>query len=177
MSKQKHGPVAKLREQVQKLDQLCAEQKDGGLRAAADFDNYRRRVQQEMGTARQAGVERLMCDLLPVLDNFERAEQAAQGEASVESLRRGVELIRKQFRDVLKAYGLEEFSCVGEAFDPNRAEAVSFIHTDEHEPDMVASEECRGYLCNERVIRPARVVVARPVPEEQGVDVEISDVE
>ena len=177
MSKHRHGPVAKLREQVRELEQLCARQKDEGLRAAADFDNYRRRVQQELSSARQAGVERLMYDLLPVLDNFDRAKQATQGDASVESLRRGVELIRKQFRDVMMSYGLEEFSCVGETFDPNRAEAVSFIHTDEHEPDTVVSEECRGYLCNERVIRPARVVVARAVPEKQGVDAEISDVE
>ncbi|HDQ99084.1 MAG TPA: nucleotide exchange factor GrpE [candidate division WOR-3 bacterium] len=165
MSKKKPGPVSELKARLEETEARCAEHRDAALRAAADFDNYRRRAQAEMADARRRGVEAVMCDVVPVLDNFERALAAEAGSGdsgrAVEAVRRGVELIRRQLREALAAHGLAEFSCVGEAFDPRHAEAVGFVESDEHEPETVVAEECRGYRCGERVIRPARVVVAR----------------
>ena len=161
MSNKKKGPVTELAVKLSEAEQMCAEYRDSALRAAADFDNYRRRTQQELVDARRRGLEAVLCDLVPVLDNFERA-LAATDEVTVESVRKGIELIRKQLRVALEGHGLAEYTCVGEQFDPRRAEAVGFEQSDDQEPDTVIAEECRGYRCGERVIRPARVIVARP---------------
>ncbi|OYD14182.1 nucleotide exchange factor GrpE [candidate division WOR-3 bacterium JGI_Cruoil_03_51_56] len=182
MSKKRKGPVAQLKEKVGKLEQECAEYKDHYLRAAADFENYRRRVQREFELVRQTVTEGLLTELLPVLDNFDRAIAAGCNDASNETLRKGVELIHRQLKDVLAHYGLEEFSCMGEEFDPRRAEATSFVNTDGHEADVVVEEHYKGYTCYGKVIRPARVVVARPsqqsaAREEEGKEVSESAAE
>ncbi len=80
----------------------------------------------------------------------------------LDKVHEGIVLIRRQLQDALARHGLVEFSCLGEEFDPRRAEAVSFVHTDEHQADTVVEEHCKGYCCEDRVIRPARVVVAKP---------------
>lgn len=150
-----------MKEKLALLEQECAANRDNYLRALADFENYRRRVQQDIGCARRSGAESLMLDLLPVLDNLERALAASGPESGSEPVRKGVELIHRQLTEALGRHGLESFSCVGEPFDPRRAEAVSFVELDGHPPDTVVEELCRGYRCAERVLRPSRVVVAR----------------
>jgi molecular chaperone GrpE len=147
------------------LEKECAVYKDQYLRSLADFDNYRRRMQREFECVRQAANESLLADLLPILDNFDRA-LSASAEASKEKLQEGIQLIRRQLTDALGRHGLEEFSCLGQEFDPRRAEAVSFILSDEHEADTVAEEQCKGFSCRGKVIRPAKVVVAKPKKNE-----------
>jgi molecular chaperone GrpE len=164
MTKRRTGPVSELKERVEELERLNAEYKDKYVRAIADFDNFRKRVQRESEIACRSTMEGLMLELLPVMDNFERAVAASENNASPESLHRGVDLIRRQLRETLTRHGLEDYSCLGQEFDPRRAEAVSFVHSDECEENTVVEEQCRGYRCGERVLRPARVVVAKTRP-------------
>jgi molecular chaperone GrpE len=170
----RQSPVARLKDENERLKSECEEHKHDHLRAVADFENYRRRMQQELACTRQSAMEDLISELLPVLDNFDRALAASNDKAGADSVRKGVELIRKQLMDVLARRGLEQFSCVGEDFDPRRAEAVSFVETDGHEPNTVVEEVCTGYACKDRVLRPAKVVVARPGGE-RGEDLEQDD--
>jgi molecular chaperone GrpE len=81
-----------------------------------------------------------------------------------------MELIHRQLREALCRHGLEEYSCVGTEFDPRKAEAISFVHTDEHRPGTVVGEACKGYSCGERVLRPAKVVVAKELSRSQNAD-------
>ncbi|MFO7675425.1 MAG: nucleotide exchange factor GrpE [bacterium] len=162
MSNTKVGPVKELLAKLDEVESSCSGYRDAALRASADFENFRRRASQEGAEARRRGIEAVVGDVIPVLDNFERALAASMSEATVESVHRGLVMIQRQLRSALEAHGLADFSCVGEPFDPRRAEAVGFVESDEHAPETVVGEECRGYRCGDRVIRPARVVVARP---------------
>jgi molecular chaperone GrpE len=172
MTHDRKGPVTQLKEQVEESVGSCKELEKDYLRALADFDNYRKRVERDSEQSRRLALERLIMDLLPVLDNFDRAVQAAGDGHEADSVRTGMELIQRQLRDALCKHGLTEYSCLGSQFDPRKAEAISFVHTDQHKPGTVVSEVCKGYACGERVLRPARVVVSkepsRPVEKESS---------
>ncbi|MCL6634635.1 MAG: nucleotide exchange factor GrpE [Peptococcaceae bacterium] len=148
------------------LRQLLAEQTTRAeeyynrlVRLQADFENFRRRTRQEMENFRRYASEQLVCALLPVLDNFERA--LAAGGDSIESFKSGVEMIHRQLKDVLTAEGLEEIRAVGEQFDPARHEAVLQAESAEHPDNTVIEELRRGYCLKDKVIRPAMVKVAK----------------
>jgi len=161
MAHQKKGPVTQLKEQLGgKLDS-CKRLQEDYLRALADFDNLRKRTERDSEVSQRLALEALALDLLPVLDNFERAMEAVGADANAEGLKKGMDLIHRQLRDTLCKHGVEEFSCVGTQFDPRRAEAIGYVTTGEHEPRTVVSEVCKGSACGERVIRPAKVLVAR----------------
>jgi len=162
MPHEKKGPVTALKESFEQLEKDCKKYHEDYLRALADFDNYRRRVERDSETSRRLTLERLAMDLLPVLDNFDRAMAAVSGDGSVDGVKKGMELIHRQLGDVMCRHGIKEYSCLGEEFDPRRAEAIGFIHSDEQSPNTVVKEECKGYTCGERVLRPARVLVAKP---------------
>jgi molecular chaperone GrpE len=182
MTQDKKGPVTQLREKLAEKSDACKRLEEEYLRALADFDNLRKRTQRDSEVSRRYALEALVLDLLPVLDNFDRAVQTAGDGASAESLKKGMDLIRRQLCDALSKHGVSEYSCVGSQFDPRRADAISFIHTDEHKPGTVVSEICKGYSCGERVLRPARVVVAKEMDrsrkeEGRGQKVEVADPE
>jgi molecular chaperone GrpE len=155
------GPVSKLTEQLSERSSACKNLQEEYLRALADFDNLRKRTQRDSEVSRRYALEALVLDLLPVLDNFDRAMLTAGEGASAESLKKGMDLIRRQLCEALRKHGVEEYSCVGTPFDPRKAEAISFVHTGEHKPGTVVNEVCKGYVCGDRVLRPARVVVAK----------------
>jgi molecular chaperone GrpE len=161
MTQDKKGPVSQLREKLAEKSDSCKRLEEEYLRALADFDNLRKRTQRDSEVSRRYALEALVLDLLPVLDNFDRAVQTAGDGASAESLKKGMDLIRRQLCEALSRHGVQEYSCVGSQFDPRKADAISFIHTDQHKPGTVVSEICKGYSCGERVLRPARVVVAK----------------
>jgi len=161
MTEDKKGPVTILKEQFEAKAAACKTLQDEYLRALADFENLRRRTERDRELSRRVALEALVVDLLPVLDDFERAIQAAETSATIDGLKKGMELIHRQLRDALCRHGLNDYSCVGAQFDPRRAEAVSFVHTDAHEPNTVVSEMCKGYACGDRILRPAKVVVAK----------------
>lgn len=136
------------------------------LRAAADLENYKRRAQKEKEEAQKFGNERLLKDLLPVVDNVDRAIGNA---GDLESLKKGVLMTRKLFEDTLAKYGVVSFSAAGKAFDPAVHEAMTQAETADMPPNFVHTEVLRGYTLNDRLVRPALVVVSKapsaPAPE------------
>lgn len=129
------------------------------LRMAADFDNFRKRTRQEQDDMRRYGISRLLGDLLPVIDNLERA-LAHCDDNSQDPVVQGVRMVAKQWHDVLANYGVRMFQSEGQPFDPERHEAVGQQTSKEHAPGTVLNEMQSGYMLHERLLRPARVVVA-----------------
>lgn len=171
MSNEKKGPVTEMAERSAGLEKDAARLRDEYVRALADFDNFRKRVERDLAVTQRLVLEGFMKDLLPVLDNFERAMLTLGDTANGDSVRKGIDLIYRQLCETLEKHGVKQYSCVGQAFDPKRAEAISFAETDEHEPNVVVQEACRGYECEGRVVRPARVVVAKPKPKAAESDI------
>lgn len=131
------------------------------LRAVADLENYKKRATKEKEEVQKFGSEKLLKDFLPVVDNFDRALEHARTSGDIESLKKGVEMIRKLFEDTLGKHGVRSFSTRGEPFDPNKHEAMSAAETDEMPPNHVHSEYLRGFMLNDRLVRPALVVVSK----------------
>ncbi|MBL8937957.1 MAG: nucleotide exchange factor GrpE [Archangium sp.] len=134
------------------------------LRAVADLENYKKRALKEKEEVQKFGSEKLLKDFLPVVDNFDRALEHARSSGDLESLKKGVEMIRKLFEDTLGKHGVRSFSTKGEPFDPNKHEAMSAAETDEMPPNHVHSEYLRGFMLNDRLVRPALVVVSKARP-------------
>jgi molecular chaperone GrpE len=141
--------VARLREQL--------------LRTAADFDNFRKRSRRETQDAERRAREDVLRDLLPVFDNFERAAQHAGTVTDVKSLADGISMVMRIFLDTLSRLGVERVQALGQPFDPALHEAVQQMETSEHPPGSVVAEVAPGYRMGDRLIRPAMVVVAKPV--------------
>jgi molecular chaperone GrpE len=140
------------------------------LRAVADLDNYKKRAAREREETEKFGTTKLLKDLLPVLDNLDRALEhaatpagpAAEGAAGPAegALAAGVKATRKLFEEILGRYGVKGFSAKGQVFDPNRHEAMQQVPTSEVPPGTVAKEIVRGYFLHDRLLRPALVAVA-----------------
>lgn len=145
--------------------QLADENFDKYLRAMAELDNYRKRVAKEYQEREAEANRNLLAKLLPVLDNFDRALEAAKNHEekseAFESFYQGIKLIDQQIHDLLEQEGLKEFNSQGEEFDPNRHDAMLVIETDEHEPGTVLDEIERGFAYRGKVLRHARVTVSR----------------
>lgn len=141
------------------------------LRLHADMQNVRRRAEQDVEKAHKYGQERLVSDLLPVLDNLERALQAVDGDEheKLGALRQGVELTLKSFLDCLKKFNVDIIDPAGEPFDPQYHQAMGMQESTTAEPDTVIAVMQKGYSLNGRVLRPAMVMVSRAPTE--GVDV------
>ncbi len=137
------------------------------LRLQADFENFRKRAQREKDEARQFANQSLIEKQLPILDNFEMALAAAKDADP--ALRDGVQMIYDQLLGILRDSGVETIDATGEDFDPNLHEAISQQETTEAEPGTVVEQVQRGYRLHERLVRPARVVVAKaPEAAEQS---------
>jgi molecular chaperone GrpE len=128
------------------------------LRLAADFQNFRKRVEKEKSDIYAYANEKIVVDLLDVIDNFERALEHSEG--SSDSFSEGMNMIFKQFKGVLEKSGVEEMTPEGEPFDPNFHHAVIMESSGEHESGNVTQVLQKGYLLNKKVIRPAMVKVA-----------------
>ncbi|MBN1322081.1 MAG: nucleotide exchange factor GrpE [Thermoleophilia bacterium] len=155
------GLAADLERLASERDALCSERDelaDSRLRLQAEFDNYRRRATRESFETRDRAQCDLLTDLLPVLDNLERALDAAEHHEEGKVLG-GVRMTRDMFVDLLARTGVEEVAGVGAQFDPQVHEAIS-VQPSEHEEGVVAAVLERGYRQGERVLRPARVVVS-----------------
>lgn len=128
------------------------------LRVAADFENYRKRADRQLEEVRRFGNEKLLRDLLPVMDNLERALQHAPEKN--DPVLEGIRMVAKQFLDVLMSYGVKGFGSRGEPFDPERHEAMGKAPSKEHAPGTVVEEMCKGYFLHDRLLRAAQVTIA-----------------
>tara|TARA_Y100000287_G_C14119496_1_gene304203 strand:+ start:33 stop:644 length:612 start_codon:yes stop_codon:yes gene_type:complete len=146
-------------ETLTEAQEAIAELNERIVRLTADFDNFRKRAQREKDEARQFANQGLLEKLLPVLDNFEMALTAVKDADP--SLRDGVQMILDQLLGVLKESGVEPVDAMGQPFDPNLHEALSQEETTEVEEGTVVQQVQRGYKLNDRLVRPARVVVAK----------------
>jgi molecular chaperone GrpE len=161
------GPGAAAVDDVQALRAERDDYYDRLLRTTADFDNYRKRIERERREVSEAASADLIRDLLPIVDDLERALNAsAAGENEAEadnmaSLRRGVELIHRQLLDVLRKRGAEPFESVGQPFDPAWHEAISHEAGSKRPEGEILGEVRRGYRLGQRLLRPAQVRVAK----------------
>lgn len=153
--------VAALREQIAGKDKEIAELKDKYLRALAESDNIRKRMRQQSEDNVRLQRESLLRDLLPITDNLERAVDAARGGGNGKPIVEGVEMVLRSLLDLLRSNGVIPRESVGQPFDPQFHEAVDHVESGEHPPNTVISEFHRGYQVGERVLRPARVAVAK----------------
>ena len=143
----------------------AAEFKDKYLRALAETENVRKRIRQQGEETVRFQRESLLRELLSIVDNLERAVEAARGGGNGKSIVEGVELVLASLLGFLKEQGVTPQSAVGQPFDPARHEAIGQVASDTHAPNTVVEEAHRGYQIGDRVLRPARVVVAKP-PEQ-----------
>lgn len=130
------------------------------LRAQADFDNFRRRTVKEKEELAQYASSKLVTELLPVLDNFERALAAAQTGNEEQSFVKGVDMIFRQLTQVLEQEGVKAMNAVGEPFNPEFHQAIMQVESEEHEEGIVVEEVQKGYMLKDRVLRPAMVKVS-----------------
>ena len=145
---------------IQDLERQLAEQKDRMLRAVAEADNVRRRTQRDAEDRVRYANESLVRELLPLLDNFDRALASARAATGAESVLAGVELIQRELLRVLERAGVTRYSAVGQRFDPTRHEAIARVTSVDAAPNTVVSETAPGYMLHGRVVRPAMVAVA-----------------
>ena len=146
---------------LEKAQAEAAQYYDRWMRLAAEFDNYKRRSARQFAELVQSANERLVTQLLPVLDNFERALNHEGDDETLESFRKGVEMIFGQLHDVLKAEGLKSFDSVGKPFDPNIHDAIMQMESEEHESGTVMEEVQKGYTLGDKVLRHTKVVVSK----------------
>jgi molecular chaperone GrpE len=150
---------------ISRLEEELAELRDRSVRTLADFENYRRRSERERDEVRRYALTEALRDLLPVVDNLERALAAG---GTVEDLKTGVEMILRQLRDLLRQRGVVEIAAQGLPFDPAQHEAVAREEQEGVAVPTVVEEMQRGYRLHERLLRPALVRVAVPVAGREG---------
>ena len=152
-------PVKVLEKDLQETKDELAEQKDKFVRLQAETDNFRKRLSREKEEFSQYANERLFKALIPIFDNFERALEASSNDAK--SLKKGLDMILKQFSSFLEKEKVEPIKAVGEKFDPAIHEVLSNEESDDHEEDTIISQFVKGYTINHRVLRPAQVVISK----------------
>ena len=153
--------------EVEDLRRQIADKNDRLLRALAEADNIRRRSQRDREEAVRYAAEALVRDLIPILDNFDRALEAARAAGESTAIVDGVELIRREVMKALERHGVTRYSALGQRFDPNQHEAIARVVSVDKEPDTVVGETVPGYSLRGRVIRPAQVAVAA-APDENA---------
>jgi molecular chaperone GrpE len=147
--------------QLAEKEKELAEFKDKYLRALADSDNARKRMRQQSEETVRIQRENMLRELLPIVDNLERAVAAARGGGNGKPIVEGVEMVLRSMLDFLRGHGVTQLSVVGETFDPQRHEAIAQVESSQHPPNTVLEEHHRGYLIGDRMLRPARVSVAK----------------
>ncbi|MCP5196280.1 MAG: nucleotide exchange factor GrpE [Gammaproteobacteria bacterium] len=135
------------------------------LGAHAEMENLRKRTDRDVQNAHKFALERFFNELLPVRDSLEMGLAAASDAVDVTKLREGVDLTLKQLVTAMEKFGVHEVNPTGARFDPNRHEAMAMVPTDQAEPNTVMQVVQKGYVLNERLIRPAKVIVAKSPPK------------
>jgi len=159
------SPLEQLEEQIRLKDEEILKQKDTFLREKAELDNFKKRLIKEKEDFVQFANERLLKELLQIEDNLERAMTVPN--ATLESLKEGVEMIQKQFSDFLKNHKVEPIEALENPFDPNLHEVVNQQESEKHEENTVIEEYSKGYTLNGRILRPAKVVISKKPTEKK----------
>ena len=150
-------------EKIAELEIKLAETHDQFLRKAADFENFRKRMNQEKQSAIEFANQSLLLDIIPIIDDFERAIQAGETSTDYTGLLEGVKMIEKRLASQLEAkWGLKRFNAAGQPFDPNIHEALYMEKSSEAKEAVVQEDLVKGYMLKERVIRAAKVKVLMP---------------
>lgn len=163
-------PIEKLKQEISSANEEARKNWDLYLRERADLENARKRHQREREEAIRFANDRLLKEMIPVLDNLERAvDHADQGNDDNQGLLEGVNMTINQFRKALEDFGVKGINAIGAAFDPNLHQAMGQVESGEHAPNTVVSEFQKGYLLHDRLLRPSLVMVAK-APEEKAVN-------
>lgn len=158
--------IEKLEQELARREEELEEVKDKHLRARADLANLKRRSRQEIDESMKFGISLVFEELLPIIDDFERAFGAAQETDQAEPLREGIELIRRRLHQMMEKRGVVPIEAVGKPFDPQYHEAVAQVFTSDHPEGTVVEELQKGYLMGDQVLRAAKVGVATS-PEQE----------
>lgn len=151
--------------ELEKTQLELEETRDKLLRLAAEFENFKKRMARERGLALKYAEESIIKELLPAIDNLERALEQGKETHNAEDLLAGVELTHKGLLTTLEKFEVASMDCVGAPFDPNHHEALAMEETDEMDPNSVLKEFQKGYTYKDRLIRPAKVVVSKKAEE------------
>lgn len=153
--------LTQLREQLEAKAKEAQANYDRYVRQLAELENYKKRTLRDKEETIRFANESLIKDMLPIVDNLERAVAHAQGGGNGKPLVEGVELVLKGLIDALGKHGLVQVSAIGQPFDPERHEAMAQVETDSHAPNTVVDEHHKGYLLFDRLLRPALVTIAK----------------
>jgi molecular chaperone GrpE len=164
--KEKEKEIEELKKKLEEKEKETKENYDRFLRQAADLDNYKKRVAKEKEEWTKFANEDLIKAILPFIDNLERAVNHAVKVEDAGVLIEGVRLTIQQLLQALNKFGLSSFESQGKPFDPALHEAILVVSSDQYEPNQVVEEFQKGYLLNDRLIRPATVSVSKP-PEKE----------
>lgn len=159
--------LIELRQQLEAKEVEAKSNYDRLLRQAAELENYKKRTARERDDAVRFANESLIKDLLPVVDNLERAIAHAAGGGNGKPLVEGVEMILRGLLDVLAKHGVSQISATGQPFDPAKHEAMAQVETEIHEPNSVVEELHRGYMLRDRLLRPSLVSVAKAAKSQE----------
>lgn len=157
-----HARISELESQLEAANQKIQDQKDSVVRAQAEVENIRRRSAQDIEKAHKFALEKFVNELLPVIDNLERALGAADQEnETLKPMIEGVELTLKSFLDVVGKFGVQEVNPEGQPFDPAKHQAMGMQENEEVAPNTVLAVMQKGYELNGRLVRPAMVMIAK----------------
>ena len=153
--------IESLKKKLEEAEAKAAENLDQLVRTRAEMENIRRRSERELANAHKYALEKFAQELLPVIDSMEMGVAAASDEnADVSKLREGTEMTLKMFEAAIEKFGIKGVHPKGETFNPDHHQAMSMIDSTEHEPNTIIDVMQKGYLLNERLVRPAMVVVS-----------------
>ncbi|WP_018756762.1 nucleotide exchange factor GrpE [Paenibacillus terrigena] len=154
------APLSDAEVEIERLTALADENNNRALRVQADFDNFRRRTVKEREELAKYASLKVVEQLVPVLDNFERAIQVSGENQDFESFSKGVQMIFRQLSQVLDQEGLQQMNAVGQPFNPEYHQAIMQVESDEYEEGIVVEEVQKGYMLKDKVLRPAMVKVS-----------------
>ena len=161
-------PMEQLQEEVRLKDEELLTQKDTFLREKAELENFKKRLTKEKEDFVQFANERLLKELVQIEDNLERAMEVPN--ATLESLKEGIDMIQKQFATFLKNQKVEAIEALEKPFDPNLHEVLTQQESDEHEEGTVIQEYSKGYTLNGRILRSTKVVISKKTAKEENAD-------
>jgi molecular chaperone GrpE len=158
----RQGEIAELRLQLNAKEEEAKNNYDRYVRQAAELDNFKKRSAREREENARYANEALVRDLLPVIDNLERAIAHASSGGNEKPLVEGVDMVLKGFLDTLSKHGVQPVAAVGLTFDPAQHEALAQVESSEHQPNAVIEQHQKGYIMRDRLLRPALVTVSKP---------------